>query len=153
MLLTNKKIESGREAMEIIDYYLARWDIEIYFKIFKSGCKIESLQLERKENLSKCLAMYMIVAWKIMYLMKLGRIDEEESSGQVFSEIELKCLYANAKKEGKSWKRNLKEAIRLIAKLGGYMGRKRDGNPGPKPMWIGMQRLHYMVIGYELNNP
>jgi len=69
MLLTNKKIDSGREAIEILDYYLARWDIEIYFKILKSGCKIESLQLESKENLSKCLAMYMIVAWKIMYLV------------------------------------------------------------------------------------
>jgi len=134
-------------------HYLARWDIEVYFKILKSGCKIESLQLERKENLSKCIAMYMIVAWKIMYLMKLGRVREEESSLEVFSEIELKCLYTNAKKKGKEKEGNLKEAIRLIAELGGYMGRKSDGPPGPKPMWIGMQRLHYMVIGYNLSNP
>jgi len=87
-----------------------------------------------------------------MYLMKLGRINEEESSEQIFSEIELKCLYANAKKEGKEKEGNLKEVIKLIAKLGGFMGRKSDGFPGPKPMWIGLQRLHYMAIGYKLNN-
>jgi len=52
----------------------------------------------------------------------------------------------------KGRKGNLKEAIRLIVKLGGYMGRKSNGPAGPKPMWIGMQRLHYMVIGYQLKN-
>lgn len=147
ILLTNKKINSNEEAVQIIDYYLARWDIEVFFKILKSGCKIESLQLEKKDNLSKCLAMYSIVAYQIQYLIKIGRHTPELPSDEVFSEIELKCLFAKEKK--KQGIPTLAEAIKQIAKLGGYMDRKNDGPPGPQPMWIGMHRLHYMVEGYK----
>jgi len=148
ILLTNKKINSSEEAVQIINYYLARWDIEVFFKILKSGCKIESLQLEKKDNLSKCLAMYTIVACQIQYLIKIGRQTPEIPSNEVFSEIELKCLFTKEKK--KQGIPTLAEAIKQIAKLGGYMDRKNDGPPGPQPMWIGMHRLHYMVEGYKL---
>jgi len=148
MLLTNKKINNIKEAVQIIHYYLARWNIEIFFKILKSGCKIELLQLEKKDNLTKCLAMYSIVACQIQYLVKIGRQMPELPSDEVFSEIELKCLFAKEKVRQEI--PNLADAIKQIAKLGGYMDRKNDGPPGPKPMWIGMHRLHYMVEGYKL---
>jgi len=146
ILLTNKKINNAEEAIQVIKYYLARWDIEVFFKILKSGCKIESLQLKKKDNLSKCLAMYTIVASQIQYLIKIGRQMPELPSDEVFGEIELKCLFAEEKK--RQGIPNLADAIKQIAKLGGYMNRKNDGPPGPKPMWIGMHRLHYMVKGY-----
>ena len=150
LVLTNKRVKGGKQAIEILDCYLARWDIEVYFKILKSGCKIERVQLEGKENVIKCVLMYMLVAWRIMYTMKLGRQEEEVCEKEVFSELELKCLYGNAKKSRKKGGAPLKEAIYLLAKLGGYPGRKSDGPPGPKPMWLGMQRLHYMVLGGQL---
>lgn len=152
MLLTNKKVRDASEAVEIVEYYLSRWEIETFFKVLKSGCKIESLRLEKKENLSKCICMYMAIACRIMYLLKLGRAFPDIEGANIFSEIELKCLYAKVGKKYKGEETpNLGEVIKLIAKLGGYMNRKKDGPPGPKTMWIGMQRLHYMVEGYNLS--
>ena len=95
--------------------------------------------------------MYMAIACRIMYLLKLGRELPDIEGSRIFSEIELKCLYAKVDKKNQRKKNpSLEEVIKLIAKLGGYMNRKNDGPPGPKTMWIGMQRLYYMVEGYNL---
>ena len=151
VVLTNMEVTNNSDAVGIIEYYLCRWEIETFFKVLKSGCKIENLQLEKKENLCKCISLYMTVAWRIMYLLKLGREIPDLPSLEIFSEIELKCLYAKAGKKIKREKNpKIGEVIKLIAKLGGYMNRKNDGPPGNKTLWIGIQRLYYMVEGYRL---
>ena len=90
MLLTSVEIKDDNQAFEIIKWYLARWEIEIYFKILKSGCHIEELQLETEARMDACLAMYMIVAWRILYFTMLGRVCPDVSCDIVFQEHEWK---------------------------------------------------------------
>ena len=58
-------VERFERAAEIVQWYLCRWQIEIYFRVLKSGCKVEELQLETTDRLKPCLALYMIVAWRV----------------------------------------------------------------------------------------
>ncbi|MCP4737060.1 MAG: IS4 family transposase, partial [Bosea sp.] len=68
MLLTNLPVETPEQAIEKLSWYLCRWQIEVYFKVLKSGCRIEQLQLETRERLEPALAFYMIIAWRVLYL-------------------------------------------------------------------------------------
>ena len=116
VLLTNKKVTNNSEAVRIVEYYLCRWEIETFFKVLKSGCKIENLQLEKKENLCKCISLYMIVAWRIMYLLKLGREMPDLPSLTIFSEIELKCLYGKVGKKKKRKKSKTRRGNKATSK-------------------------------------
>ena len=98
-LLTNDKIETFEEVAERISWYLCRWQIEIFFKILKSGCKIEKLQLEKKERLEVALAFYMIIAWQILYLTTLGRTCPDLPCDVVFETEEWQAVYIVAKKQ------------------------------------------------------
>src|SRR5690606_14133008 len=67
-LLTNLPIESVDQVKQIVRYYVARWGIECFFRVLKTGCAIEELQLEDYNRLTPCIALYLIVAWRIMFL-------------------------------------------------------------------------------------
>jgi hypothetical protein len=126
----------------VIEYYCVRWQIEIYFRVLKSGCKAEDRQLETADRYKPCLALYMIVAWRVMYMMMLGRKCPEMPCDSVLSEDEWKAVYRIVKGEEPPRETpNLQKMVYMIASLGGHLGRKSDGPPGPKTMWIGMQRM------------
>ena len=142
LLLTSLPIETFDEAMSVLDYYCARWEIEIYFRTLKSGCKIEKLQFERQDRLEVCLAMYMIVAWRVLYVLMLGRECPKMRCDAVLSEAEWKSVYTIVTGEEAPAKPPLLgDMIKMIAELGGYLNRKNDGPPGPQTMWIGLQRM------------
>ena len=69
--------EPGRhqaaEVVELIDWYRARWEIEMLFNVLKNGCKVEELQLGTIERIERALALYLVVAWRIAYLVRMGR--------------------------------------------------------------------------------
>ena len=71
-LLSTRTVENEAQACELIDWYRCRWEIEMFFDVLKVGCKVEKLQLASKERLEKALIMVMIIAWRVMYLMRLG---------------------------------------------------------------------------------
>jgi hypothetical protein len=150
MLLTNVDVKDNLKAIEIIKWYLARWEIEIYFKILKSGCHIEELQLETEARIDACLAMYMIVAWRILYFTMLGRACPDVPCDVVFHESEWKSVYEiHNKKKAPEQPIALNEMIILIGCLGGHLNRKSDGFPGPKKMWIGMQKMRNFTVARE----
>lgn len=150
MLFTNIDVETSEEASRIIQYYLLRWKIEIYFKVLKSGCKVEELQLNTLDGLVICLSFYMIVAWRVLYLIQLGRDCPEMSCEAFFEEEEWRAAYmVRHRKHPPKEAPTLNEMIRVIASLGGFLGRKSDGEPGPKHLWIGIQRTRDFV--YALN--
>uniref|UniRef100_UPI000AD1B768 IS4 family transposase n=1 Tax=Pseudomonas sp. NBRC 111120 TaxID=1661035 RepID=UPI000AD1B768 len=64
-LLTNREVNSLEQASELIDWYRARWEIELFFLILKEGCRVERLQLGDKDRLESALAIYMVIAWRI----------------------------------------------------------------------------------------
>ena len=148
-LLTNRQAESLEAVTELINWYRARWEIEIFFNILKNGCRVEALQLNHITKIELALAVYMVVAWRLAHLVRLGRTHPELSAGELFSEEEWKGAYILAKKAPPSTPPTLREMIRSIAMLGGFLGRKGDGEPGVKTLWLGFARLRDFVTGVE----
>jgi len=153
-LLTSLPIGNVETAITIVNWYLCRWQIEIFFKILKSGCTIEKLQFESFKAISNCIALYMIVAWRILYLTTIGRVCPDIRCDCVFEIEEWQSVYAIvAKKSPPKKPPKLNEIILMIAKLGGFLGRKWDGEPGPKVMWIGVQRMRDFTLAWDTFGP
>ena len=149
VLLTDLPIGTVEDVLRIIDYYTCRWQIEIYFRVLKSGCKVEESQLEAATRFEPYLALNMIVAWRIMHVMMLGRECPDLPCDIAFDEDEWQAVYAAVKKETPpSQPPPMKTIVGMIASLGGWLGRKCDGPPGPKAMWIGMQRMTDLALGW-----
>jgi hypothetical protein len=142
LLLTSLPIDTAEQVLAVIDYYCCRWQIEIYFRVLKSGCKVEESQLETAERFRPYLALCMIVAWRVLYALTLGRECPDLPCDEVFEADEWRAVYAVVKNEAPpAVAPPLGEMVKLIASLGGYLGRKCDGDPGPKAMWVGLQRM------------
>jgi hypothetical protein len=143
MLLTTMSVENFDEAVEKLRWYAKRWGIEVYHRTLKSGCKIEERQLGSADRLEACLAIDMVVAWRIFHLAKLGRETPDVPCSVFFEEAEWKALYCFVRQDPKPPDQPpiLKEAIRMVARLGGFLGRRGDGEPGTKSLWLGIQRL------------
>ncbi len=154
LLVTSLPIATFEEACTVIGYYCCRWEIEVFFRVLKSGCKIEDLQFEREDRLQVCLAMYLIVAWRVLYVLKMGRECPQMGCDAIFSEAEWKSVYVIAyKKPAPKTPPTLEVILPLIAGMGGYLGRKHDGPPGPKTLWIGMQRMRDFAIAWTAFGP
>ena len=143
MLLTTWPVAEFDQAVEKLGWYAKRWGIEVYHRTLKSGCKIEERQLGQADRIEACLAVDLVVAWRIHYLTKLGRDTPDVPCTVYFEETEWKALVAYIKQDPVPPDKppTLREATRMVAGLGGFLGRKSDGDPGTKSLWIGLQRL------------
>lgn len=152
MLLTTMAVNTFEEAVEKIEWYTKRWGIEVYHKTLKSGCKIEQRQLGNSERIEACLAIDMVVAWRIYHLTKLGREIPDISCTVFFEEAEWKALVAYETKSPipSLEPPSLREAVRMTARLGGFLGRKGDGEPGTKTLWLGLQRLDDITAMWKI---
>lgn len=151
ILLTSIPVETLEEAQEKINWYISRWEVEVFFRILKSGCQVEELQLTSAARLIPCLALYSIVAWRVQYLTMLGRGCPDMSCDIFFSELEWKSVYTVVKREEPpATPPSLDTMIRHVAGLGGFLGRKGDGFPGPKTIWIGLQKARHYAEAWEV---
>jgi hypothetical protein len=142
MLLTSMPVENLEQAIEKLHWYTGRWGIEVFHRVLKSGCQIETRQLAGADRLEACLAIDMVVAWRIYYLTKLGRETPEVPCTVYFEEHEWKALMVYVtRKPLPASPPKLREAMRMTAQLGGFLGRKADGEPGTETLWRGLQRL------------
>lgn len=146
-LLTNREICTQEAAIELIDWYRARWEIEMLFDVFKNGCRVEALQLSTIDRVECALVLYLIVAWRIAHLMRMGRSCPDMDARLLFDPEEVQAAYLLSKKPLPKSGPRLDDVIRLIAGLGGFLGRKSDGEPGAKTLWIGLQRLVDFIAG------
>ena len=149
-LLSNRIVENEAQASELIDWYRCRWEIEMFFDVLKVGCKVEKLQLSSKERIEKALIMAMIVAWRVMYLMRLGRVCPDLPAELIFDSLEWKSSYVLLEKTIPKKTPRLNTVLRNLATLGGFLGRKSDGDPGAKSIWIGFQRIQDCVYGIQM---
>jgi hypothetical protein len=150
ILLTSLPIGTVEEVLRVIEYYCCRWQIEIYFRILKSGCKVEESQLERAERFRPYLALCMIVAWRVQYVMMLGRDCPDLPCDVAFDDDEWRSVYAVVKEEPPpAGPPGMGTMVKMIASLGGYLGRKCDGEPGPKAMWVGLQRMADLALAWR----
>jgi hypothetical protein len=147
LLLTNLPVDTPAQALEKLSWYLCRWQIEVFFRILKSGCRIEKLQLEKIERLEPALAFYMIIAWRVLFLTMLGRECPEMPCDVVFDTAEWHAVYiVSERKAPPETPPTLDSMVRRIASLGGFLNRKSDGVPGPQTLWIGLQRAADFVM-------
>jgi len=143
MLLTTMAVNQFDQATEKLTWYAQRWGIEVYHRTLKSGCKIEERQLGSADRIEACLAIDMVVAWRIFHLTQLGRETPDVPCTVFFEDTQWKALYCFVKQQPTPPEQppTLREATRMMASLGGFLGRKGDGEPGTKSLWIGIQRL------------
>ena len=154
LLLTSLPVHTFKQVCLVIDYYSCRWQIEIYFRVLKSGCGVEELQLETADRFQPCLALYMIVAWRVMYVMMMGRECPEMSCDLILSEDEWKAVYTVVEqKTPPKTAPTIEQMVYMIASLGGYLARTHDGPPGPKTTWIGMQRMMDLALAWRTFGP
>jgi hypothetical protein len=143
-------VSTFEQAAAMMDLYLCRWHIEVYFRILKSGCAIEKLQLEDVERLKPALAVYMIIAWRVLFLTMLGRQYPNLPCDVVFASAEWQAVYVVTTHKAPPPKPpSLSVMIAMIAEWGGFTNRRTDGPPGPKTIWIGLQRAKDFARGVE----
>lgn len=152
LLLTTLEINSFEDATTCVKWYTYRWLIERYHYTLKSGCKIEELQLETARRINMALATYSIVAWRLLWLTYEARHHPDISCETVLDIFEWQSLCVNFTKNPipPPQPPTLREAIRMIASLGGFLGRKGDGEPGVKTIWRGLRRLHDIAATWKL---
>jgi len=153
LLLTSLPVTTFEQAATVVEWYAVRWCIEIYFHVLKSGCKIEELQIKTMDRYLPCLGIYIIIAWRVLFTLMLGRECPEINCEVVFEKEEWQALYLVVKRLPlPEIPPSLGEVVLMIASLGGYLGRKHDSPPGPKALWVGLQRLRDFVIALEAKN-
>jgi hypothetical protein len=150
MLLTSVKTESFEDACERLSWYARRWGIEVYHRTIKSGCRIEDRRLDDAQSIQACLAIDLVVAWRVYWLTMVGREKPETPCNQILSEDEWHVLSAWATGKIVDSAPSAKQAMHWIGKLGGWLSRGKTDNPGTTCMWRGLGRLPSMTQGYRL---
>ena len=146
-LLSNRTVETQEQATELVEWYRARWEIELLFLVLKEGCRVERLQLGHVDRLQTALAMYLIIAWRINRLMRLGRQLPELPAELFLEDIEWQAAFILNRKKPPKAPPKLNTVVRLIAQLGGFLARKGDGEPGAKTLWLGLREINTFVRG------
>lgn len=143
VLLSTAPTMSFEDACERLAWYTQRWAIEVFHRTLKSGCLIENRQLGSANRLEACLAIDLVVAWRIHHLTKLGRETPDVPCSVYFEEAEWKALVTFVTKNPTPAEKppSLRKTIQMLAVLGGFLGRKGDGEPGTQVLWLGLQRL------------
>ena len=149
-LLTNRAAETLAAIVELIAWYRCRWLVEIFFRILKSGCRVEALQLGTLERLERALVIYLIIAWRILHLVTWGRECPDLPCEVVFDPEEWHAAWIVAHRRlPPDTPPKLSDMVRLIAGFGGFLGRQHDGHPGPKALWEGMQKVRAFAMALE----
>lgn len=154
LLLTNMPISTEEEVELVLSHYCIRWMIEIFFRTLKSGSRIEKRRFETIERFERCLAVSMIVAWRTFYATRIGRELPEISCEAVFTEDEWQPVYKLVtNQDPPATPPTLQRMVRLIARLGGYIDRSRDDEPGTDTVMRGMERLHDISACWRIFGP
>lgn len=155
ILLTSLPIGNAEEVRGVIEYYCVRWMVEVLFRTLKSGCRVEERLFEDLDHYLPCLGIYLIITWRTLFVCRLGREFPEISCEAIFEPAEWKSVYHLVRhKPPPPQPPTLREMIRIVAQLGGYVNRKRPDEPGPQTVWLGLQRLHdiaqcWLIFGPE----
>lgn len=133
-------------ALQMLDFYALRWRIERFHFVLKSGCRFERLQADTLPALQKGLSLYSVVAWRLLYLMYLAREVPDSALEVAFSGVEEEVLRLVTGKPVST----LRDALRAVACLGGFVASPSAGEPGVQSLWLGYRQLEAMVVGFVL---
>jgi hypothetical protein len=151
-LLTTLPVTSAAEAIERVGWYAQRWQIEVIHKVLKSGCQVEQRQMETAQRLERALSIDLVVAWRILALCKAARELPDDPISDWLPAAQWQTLWCYVHQRTTVPKRSppVRQAVRWIAQLGGFLGRKSDGEPGTTTLWRGLQQLEAMTKMWEL---
>jgi hypothetical protein len=152
LLLATFPVVNFADAIRCIQYYSYRWLIERYHFVLKSGCGVEKLQLEEASRIHRALATYCIVAWHLLWLTYEARYNPDLPCDRVLETHEWQSLYCSIHNTAipPTKPPSIHDAVLWIAKLGGFLGRKCDGEPGVKTIWRGICSLHHISSTWKL---
>lgn len=154
ILLTSLPIDNAEQVRRVIQYYCVRWMIEVFFRTLKSGCRVEHRRFEHLDRLLPCLAVYLIVTWRTLYVCHLGRRCPDIRCDAIFEPAEWKSVYRVVRRQPPPLAPpKLSEMVRMVAQLGGYINRKRTDEPGPQTVWLGLQRMHDIALCWQMFGP
>ena len=144
-----------RRHLKGINWYKLRWKIEEYFKILKSGCKIEDARLSTREKLERLIAIKSIIAFKLLYLSKVALSHPKETCVKILTSQEWKTLYMHEHQTILLPEEppTIKQAIIWLGKLGGFLNRKNDNLPGTLTLWRGYENLKQSMKILAILNP
>jgi Transposase DNA-binding/Transposase Tn5 dimerisation domain len=153
-LVTTLPIATLADAERAVRWYTLRWLVERYHFALKSGCRVEKLELEKAERLERALATYAVVAWRLLWLTYEARRAPEASCEGVLPREQWQVLHraVHGTDTAPASPPSLREAVRQIARLGGFLARKDDGEPGVKTIWRGLRRLEDIFLGWKLSH-
>jgi hypothetical protein len=140
-LTTDLPVRSPEEAIEKLGWYGRRWQIELFHKILKSGCRAEEARLRTAERLVNLLALFCILGWRLFWLTMVNRAATDASPRLALTEGEVRLLDRMAGRTSNRSSPPLSSYLTQIARLGGYLARASDPPPGNSMMWRGWSRL------------
>ena len=154
-LLTTLPVTNAQEAIEKVQWYAQRWQIELIHKVLKSGCQIEQRQMETAQRLERVLSLDLVVAWRILALCKAARETPDDPISNWLPQAQWRALCAYVYRRTTPLKTipGVRQAVRWIAQLGGFLARRSDGEPGTKTLWRGLQELNAMTNMWEVFHP
>ena len=153
ILVTTLPIDTLQQVRQVVEYYCVRWNIEILFRTLKTGCRIERRRFEHVDRILPCLMMYLIVAWRTMFVCRMGRECPDADCQTLFEPSEWKAVWAAVHHKKPPRKRpTLSEVVHLIARLGGYVEHPQN-EPGPQALWIGLQRMYDLAWAWDTFGP
>jgi hypothetical protein len=150
VLLTSLPVRTLDEAMEVISYYEKRWLIEEWHKALKTGCQVENRQLKTSSRLEALTGVLSVVAVRLLQLKEVGRRDPQRAAVDLVPVryVELVRRARGGRRPLGDW--TIRDFFRGVAGLGGFLGRKGDGEPGWITIWRGWEVLHWMLRGAQL---
>jgi hypothetical protein len=152
LLLTNLPVTNFDEAVQVVEWYCCRWQIEVFHKVVKSGCTVEEARLKTADRLQRYIALMCVIAWRLHWLTYLNRSDPDLPCTTILTMTEWQALFMRIHKTTSlpQTPPSVRQAVRWLAQLGGFLGRKRDGEPGIIVVWRGWQRLQDMAATWFL---
>lgn len=155
LLLTSLPVETGQQAQQVVTFYTYRWLVERFHYVLKSGCNLEASQLRQEQRLERLLAVFSLVAWQLLHLTYQARQTPNAPCTVVLPSDHWQALYAFIHRSQRlpTTPPTLRQAVHWIGQLGGFLGRKGDGEPGVKVLWRGWSRLQDIVQTWSLSHP
>ena len=148
-LLTSLDVRTARDATDVVGFYLQRCRIEDFFRILKSGCRVEFLLFRTAERLQRAVAINAVIARRIMVMTLLGRQVPDCEPQLMFADHEIDFLRTYARAYELETPNRLGDAVRCVAHLG-YQDRRHDPESGHQTMWHGLTRLSSAALGHQL---
>jgi len=141
-LVSNLAVDTLEQANRLLRIYALRWRVEEFHRILKTGCRVEALSFVEAGSIQALLALYMVVAWRILYLRDFARATPQTCGSVLFTEQEWKsaCII---RKQSLERVPSVGEMMVMVAIFGGYLARKSDPPPGPERLWRGLVALHH----------